>query len=308
MPVPPAVEISGLVKRYGATTALGGVDLSVSPETVTAILGPNGAGKTTMVEICEGFRRADSGAVRVLGLDPQRDGRALKPRVGVMLQGGGGVYPGARPAEMLAHLAKLHAHPLPVPALIDRLGLGGVTRTTFRRLSGGERQRLALAMAIVGRPDLVFLDEPTAGMDPHGRLAAWDLVRDLRADGVTVVLTTHLLDEAEQLSDQVAIIDRGQLVVSGTPASLTAGGADSVRFQAPPGLDLSSLRAALPARTEVTATMPGHYRVDGPIDAELLATVTAWCAANSVMPERLTVGSRSLEDVFLELTGRSMRP
>ncbi len=183
-----------------------------------------------------------------------------------------------------------------------------MTRTTFRRLSGGERQRLALAMAIVGRPELVFLDEPTAGMDPHGRLATWDLVRDLRADGVTVVLTTHLLDEAEQLSDQVAIIDRGQLVASGTPASLTAGGADSVRFQAPPGLDLSSLRAALPAGTEVAATAPGHYRIGGPVDPELLATVTAWCAANGVMPERLTVGSRSLEDVFLELTGRSLRP
>ncbi len=310
MSADPAVEIAGLVKTYGAVAALAGVDLSVLSGTVTAILGPNGAGKTTTVEICEGFRRADSGTVRVLGLDPQRDGRALKPRVGVMLQGGGGVYPSARPAEMLAHIARLHAHPLPVAPLIDRLGLGAAHRTPFRRLSGGERQRLALAMAVVGRPELVFLDEPTAGMDPHARIATWDLVREMRADGVTVVLTTHLLDEAEQLCDSVAIIDQGRVVAVGSPASLTAGGADSVRFQASPGLDLESLRGALPVDTAVVTVAPGHYVVSvvgGTVGPELIATVTAWCAAHNVLPAQLTVGSRTLEDVFLELTGRRLR-
>src|SRR5690606_6561925 len=158
---------------------------------------------------CGGSRRPDGGAVRVLGLDPLRQSAALRPRIGVMLQSGG-VYSGARADEMLRHVAKLHAHPLDVDALIERLGLGSCGRTSYRRLSGGQQQRLALAMAVVGRPELVFLDEPTAGLDPQARRATWDLVRDLRDDGVSVILTTHHMDEAEQLSDDVAIIDAGR--------------------------------------------------------------------------------------------------
>src|SRR5690606_2306544 len=153
-----------------------------------AILGPNGAGKTTTIETCEGFRRPQSGSVRVLGLDPVADAAALRPRVGVMLQSGG-AWLGVRAEEMLRHMAALYATPLPVDALADRLGMSGFARTPYRRLSGGQKQRLSLAMAIVGRPELVFLDEPTAGLDPQSRRATWDLVAELRDQGVTTVLT-----------------------------------------------------------------------------------------------------------------------
>lgn len=216
----PVVQVQALVKRYGTKTAVDGLDL-VATAGITAVLGPNGAGKTTTVETCEGYRKPDSGTVRVLGLDPARQSGELHSRIGVMLQSGG-VYSGARADEMLRHVAKLHAHPLDVDALIERLGLEGCGRTTYRRLSGGQQQRLALAMAVVGRPELVFLDEPTAGLDPQARRATWDLVRDLRSDGVSVILTTHYMDEAEQLADDVAIIDAGRVVAQGSPRSCAA--------------------------------------------------------------------------------------
>jgi ABC-2 type transport system ATP-binding protein len=218
--VEPAVAIAGLGKRYGAVTALDNATLSTPRAAVTAVLGPNGAGKTTLIEICEGYRRPDAGSVRVLGLDPRDP--SLRPRVGVMLQSGG-VYPGARAAEMVRLVASYAAAPLPVDALIDRVGLGRVARTTYRRLSGGEQQRLKLAMAIVGRPELVFLDEPTAGLDPQSRRATWALIEELRDAGVSVVLTTHYLEEAERLADHVVVIDRGRVVAAGSPRELTGG-------------------------------------------------------------------------------------
>ncbi|MET7302564.1 ABC transporter ATP-binding protein [Embleya sp. NPDC005575] len=304
---PPAVAITGLVKRYGDKTAVDGLSLTVERGLVTAVLGPNGAGKTSTIEICEGYRRADAGEVRVLDLDPVRDAAVLRPRIGVMLQAGG-VYSGARAEEMLRHVAKLHAHPLDVSMLIERLGLGSCGRTTYRRLSGGQQQRLALALAVVGRPELVFLDEPTAGLDPHARHATWDLVRELRTDGVSVVLTTHLMDEAEKLADEVAIVDRGRVIASGSPEALCHDGAEnSLRFAGPPGLDLGSLLNALPEGAKALEVSRGAYRIEGDIDPQLLATVTSWCAQHGVMPERLTVERRSLEDVFMELTGRELR-
>lgn len=225
----PVVQVQALVKRYGDKTAVDGLDL-VAEAGITAVLGPNGAGKTTTVETCEGYRKPDSGTVRVLGLDPVRQSGELHSRIGVMLQSGG-VYSGARADEMLRHVAKLHAHPLDVDALIERLGLDSCGRTTYRRLSGGQQQRLALAMAVVGRPELVFLDEPTAGLDPQARRATWDLVRDLRADGASVILTTHYMDEAEQLADDVAIIDAGRVIAQGSPEQLCRGGAENtLRF------------------------------------------------------------------------------
>ncbi|MGK5728411.1 ABC transporter ATP-binding protein [Streptomyces sp. URMC 124] len=303
----PAVEVRGLVKRYGPKAAVDGLDLSVAGGGLTAVLGPNGAGKTTTIETCEGYRRPDAGTVRVLGLDPVADAAALRPRVGVMLQSGG-VYAGARAEEMLRHVASLHAHPLDVPSLIDRLGLGGCGRTSYRRLSGGQQQRLALAMAVVGRPELVFLDEPTAGLDPQARHATWDLVRELRADGVTVVLTTHYMDEAEALADDVAIIDSGKVIAQGSPEELCRGGAENtLRFSGRPGLDLASLLKALPAESTAAELTPGTYRVGGRIDPQLLATVTTWCAQNGVMPDRIAVERHTLEDVFLELTGKELR-
>ncbi|MEZ5095342.1 MAG: ABC transporter ATP-binding protein [Nocardioides sp.] len=219
----PAVDITGLVMRYGDVTAVDDLTLQVARGTITAVLGPNGAGKTTTLETCEGYRAPMAGRVRVLGLDPRAQRRELLPRIGVMLQQGG-AWSGARAREMLTHLAALHAHPLPVDLLVERLGLGDCGRTPYRRLSGGQQQRLGLAMAVVGRPELVFVDEPTAGMDPHARRATWELLEELRRDGVTVVLTTHHMEEAERLADRVHIIDRGRLVASGTPAELTQGG------------------------------------------------------------------------------------
>ncbi|MFF1697395.1 ABC transporter ATP-binding protein [Streptomyces sp. NPDC058257] len=301
------VQVTGLVKRYGKKTAVDGLDLRVRAGTVTAVLGPNGAGKTTTIETCEGYRRPDEGTVRVLGLDPVREAGALRPRIGVMLQSGG-VYSGARADEMLRHMAKLHAHPLDVGALIERLGLESCGRTTYRRLSGGQQQRLALAMAVVGRPELVFLDEPTAGLDPQARRATWDLVRDLRTDGVSVILTTHHMDEAEQLSDEVAIIDAGKVIAEGTPEALCRGGAENtLRFSGRPGLDVGSLLKALPPDSAAAELTPGAYRVSGTIDPQLLATVTSWCAQHGVMPEKIAVERHTLEDVFLELTGKELR-
>ncbi|MGC4948243.1 ABC transporter ATP-binding protein [Streptomyces sp. DT224] len=303
----PAVRISGLVKRYGDRTAVDGLDLEIPAGAVTAVLGPNGAGKTTTIETCEGYRRPDGGSVRVLGLDPVADAARLRPRIGVMLQSGG-IYSGARADEMLRHTARLHAHPLDVDALIERLGLGSCGRTSYRRLSGGQQQRLALAMAVVGRPELVFLDEPTAGLDPQARRSTWDLVRELRADGVSVVLTTHFMDEAEELADEVAVIDAGRIVAHGSPEALCRGGAENtLRFTGRPGLDLGSLLKALPDGTQADELSSGAYRITGDIDPQLLATVTSWCAQHGVMPSGISVERHTLEDVFLELTGKELR-
>jgi ABC-2 type transport system ATP-binding protein len=303
----PAVEVIGLVKRYGRTTAVDGLSLAVPAGSVLALLGPNGAGKTTTVEICEGFREPDSGTVRVLGLDPVREARALKPRIGVMLQNGG-AYPGARAGEMLRLVASYAAHPLPVAGLLELLGLADAAQTPYRRLSGGQQQRLSLAMALVGRPELVFLDEPTAGLDPQARRATWEVIGRLRTGGVAVVLTTHYMDEAERLADHVVVIDRGRQVASGSPADLTRGrGVGQLRFRAEPGLAVDSLSAALPEGCRVSEGRPGSYLVTGRVDPQLLSAVTAWCAAHGVLADDLHVERRTLEDVFLEVTGREMR-
>jgi ABC-2 type transport system ATP-binding protein len=302
------VEVSGMVKRYGERIAVDGLSLTACRGEVTAILGPNGAGKTTLIETCEGYRRADGGTVRVLGLDPAADGHRLRPKVGVMLQAGG--IPQSVPCgEYLSLLRRFHANPLDPRWLLEAVGLSGVSKTPFKRLSGGQQQRLSLAAAIIGRPELVFLDEPTAGMDPQARHATWDLVSALRAGGVSVILTTHFMEEAERLSDHVVIIDHGQAVASGTPAELT-GSTGQLRFRAQPGLDTDSLVAALPAGTAAKESPAGHYliEVQAAVDPGLLAAVTAWCAEHSVLPSSLKIESRTLEDVFLELTGRELRP
>jgi ABC-2 type transport system ATP-binding protein len=305
---PPAVAVAGLVKRYGQTVAVNGLSLTAARGAVTGILGPNGAGKTTTVEICEGYRRPDQGTVRVLGLDPVREGGALRPRVGVMLQSGG-IPPSVPAADYLNLLGRLHLSPLRTAELLDLVGLTPVARTPYKRLSGGQQQRLSLAAAIIGRPELVFLDEPTAGMDPQARRATWDLIGQLRASGVSVILTTHFMEEAERLCDHVAIIDHGQLVASGTPDQLT-GTVGQLRFRAEPGLDIESLLAALPVGTLAKESPAGHYviEVHGPVDPLLLAAVTAWCAERRVLANSLRIENRTLEDVFLELTGKELRP
>ena len=297
--------------RYADKVAVDGLSLTVDRGTITAVLGPNGAGKTTTLETCEGFRAPQEGRVRVLGLDPTRQRRELLPRIGVMLQSGG-AWSGVRAVEMLRHIAALHAHPLPVEMLVERLGLEDCGRTPYRRLSGGQQQRLGLAMAVVGRPELVFVDEPTAGMDPAARRTTWEMLSEMREDGVTIVLTTHYMEEAERLADQVHVIDRGRVVASGSPFVLTgATGRATIRLvvtepfppQAP-----DSLRVALGAETEVTEINDQSLLISGPADASTLGTVSAWCAEQGVLPESLNLGQRTLEDVFLEMTGREYAP
>jgi len=302
------VDIVGLAKSYGRTTAVAGLTLRAERAQVTAILGPNGAGKTTTVEICEGYRRSAAGQVRVLGLDPVRDARALRSRVGVMLQAGG-IPTTARAGEYLRVMARFYAQPIDPGLLIDRLGLAASVRTPFKRLSGGQQQRLSLAAAVIGRPELVFLDEPTAGLDPQARHATWDLITGLRSSGASVILTTHQMDEAEQLADHVVIVDHGQVVADGTPAELT-GTAGQLRFRAEPDLDIDSLIAALPPGSAAKESPAGRYRIEvpgGTVQPALLAAVTAWCADRGVLPSSLQIESRTLEDVFLELTGRDLR-
>ena len=297
-----------MVKRYGQATAVDGLSLTAGRGEVTAILGPNGAGKTTTIEVCEGYRSADGGAVRVLGLDPVRDAARLKPRVGVMLQAGG-IPPAVPAGEYLRTLSRFHVKPHDTAWLLDIVGLTAQARTPYKRLSGGQQQRLSLAAAVLGRPELVFLDEPTAGMDPQARHATWDLVTALRGDGVGVILTTHFMEEAERLADHVVIIDHGRAVADGSPVALT-GSAGQLRFRAEPDLDIDSLLTALPAGSAAKESPAGRYLIEvpgGTVQPALLAAVTAWCADRGVLPSSLQIESRTLEDVFLELTGKDLR-
>ena len=313
VPHSPAVEVHGLVKTYDGRPVVDGLDLRADAGAVTAVLGPNGAGKTTTVECCEGLRSPDAGSVRVLGLDPVGDRAVLRPAVGVMLQDGG-LPSGVRAREMLDHVARMYARPLDTDVLAERLGIGSFARTTVRRLSGGQRQRLALAIAVVGRPRVVFLDEPSAGMDPQSRLAVWELVRELRDGGVAVILTTHLMEEAEDLADHVVVVDHGRVIAQGSVAHLLATDADP-RADAPTTLavrtavdvDPAGLATDLGAGFTVERSSGSALCVTGAVDPATVARVTAWLAARDVLVTRLDLGRRTLEDVFLDLTGRSLR-
>jgi ABC-2 type transport system ATP-binding protein len=299
-----AVEVCDLVVRYGTTTAVDGVSLIAPRGAILALLGNNGAGKTSLLQVCEGFRRPDAGTARVLGLDPVADHDALMPRLGIMLQSGG-VYPWATAGEILDLFAGFAARPLDTGMLLDRLGLRRVARTRFRRLSGGEQQRLGLAVALVGRPELVFLDEPTAGMDTEARHTTWRLIEELRADGVSVLLTTHLLDEAERLADHVVIIDSGVVAATGTPAELTAAaGIDLLSVRADAGLPISGLRVRLSDAT-VTEASPGEYAIAGALDTTAVASVLAWFATEGAQVTAVNTRRRTLEDVYLALTAKA---
>jgi ABC-2 type transport system ATP-binding protein len=309
MPASPAVTVSALVKRYRGRAVVDGLDLVAPAGAVTAVLGPNGAGKTTTVECCEGLRRPDGGAVRVLGGDPVRDGAALRPRVGVMLQDGG--LPAAVPAgRVLRHFAAMYARPRGLGELSAALGLDAFARTPVRRLSGGQRQRLALAVAVVGRPELAFLDEPSAGLDPQARIAVWDLVRGLRDAGTSVVLTTHLMADAEALADHVVVMDGGRAVAAGTVAELVGdGGSVEVTLRGTAPVDAAaSLAAALVAvgGPTVASLGPGVLEVRTPGEPAVLHAVTGWAVDAGVVVD-LRPTRRTLEDAFLDLTGRSLR-
>jgi ABC-2 type transport system ATP-binding protein len=215
-----AVTVQELVRVFGTHRALDGMTWSAAAGQVTAVLGPNGAGKTTSIECAEGLQRPDGGIVQVLGQDPWHASAEHRARVGVMLQDGG-LPNGTRPLRLLRHLAALYAAPAPVDDLVARLGIDRFAGTTVRRLSGGQRQRVALAAALVGRPEVAFLDEPTAGLDPHARLDVWDLVRETRARGCAVVVTTHSFEEAERLADHIVIVHRGSFVAQGSLAEVS---------------------------------------------------------------------------------------
>jgi ABC-2 type transport system ATP-binding protein len=327
----PALRVTGLRKTYGSREVVRGLSFTAARGELTAVLGPNGAGKTTTVECCEGLRRPDGGAIEVLGLDraARSSDAPLRGRVGVMLQDGGlPLAPRAR--AVLAHVARLHDHPLDVDQLLARLGLTDVASTSVRRLSGGQRQRLALAVALVGRPELVFLDEPSAGLDPQSRLAVWDLLRELRDGGTSLVLTTHLMAEAEELADHVVVIDAGQVVAAGAPAELT--GPPEVRVTPPPGTApaavVDALAAALSGSDHLTVRAAdlwvsvstttasvlrrppvGQRSGVGPaaVDAGTLARVATALADAGLADASVAPHRRTLEDTFLDLTGRELR-
>ena len=289
-----------------------GVSLTAGRGQVTALLGANGAGKTTTLECAQGLQKRSGGTISLLGQDPATAGADLRSRVGVMLQDGG-LPPSARPLPLLRHIAGLYAHPWPVDDLVQRLGIDTFSRTTVRRLSGGQKQRLALAAALVGRPEVLFLDEPSAGLDPQSRQLVFELIGELRDSGMGIILTTHLMDDAQRLADYVYIIDGGRNVAEGTVQELlqrgpaVGAGADHVRtlsFDAAPGLDLSGV---LPADVVVLEERAGSYTATGALTPKHLAALAEWWAAHDVMPAAMTLQARSLEDVFLDISGKDIR-
>jgi ABC-2 type transport system ATP-binding protein len=297
------VEVSGLTKRYGGQAVVDGISFSVQAGEIFGILGPNGAGKTTAVECLEGLRRRDAGQVRVLGLDPGSDGHRLHQRIGVQLQETQ-LPDKLRVSEALELYASFYPHPADWRELLRRWGLDAKAGATFARLSGGQKQRLFIALALVGNPEVVFLDELTAGLDPGARRATWDLIRAVRDGGVTVVLVSHFMDEVEELCDRVAIFERGRIAALDTPAGLvdSAGGEYRMRFR--PLADLDE---------RVLGTLPGVVTVSRHGTAvELTGTgdfasaVTADLARRQITVADLRIDGRSLDSAYVALTGRAM--
>ena len=298
----PVIEVRGLVKRYGDRVAVRGVELEVAAGEVFAFLGPNGAGKTTTVEILEGYRARSGGDVRVLGVDPGMPTRAWRQRVGIVLQSSR-VQPELTVAETVALYAAYYADPRSVEETIDVVGLAEQRDQRAGKLSGGQQRRLDVAVALVGRPELLFLDEPTTGFDPSARRAAWSLISGLRDLGATVFLTTHYLEEAEALADRVAILRAGEVVATGEPGAIggrgQAGG--EIRFRRPP-----------PA-PDLPPGLVGTVRIEGAVVhvhstalVSDLHVLTAWALEQGLDLADLTVRRRSLEDVYLELTAEAL--
>jgi len=292
------LQVENLVIHYGSTSAVDDISFSVSAGQVTALVGPNGAGKTSTVEVCTGLRAATSGSVALFGQPPAD--AASRSRIGVMLQTGG-LYPTAKPLEWLTYLAKLYPDPADPITLLKTLGIDPATKTTTRRLSGGEQQRVKLAAALLPNPELLFLDEPTAGLDPAARrelLAALGALRDL---GTAIVLTTHQLGDVEEIADFVLVMVAGKIVASGTVAALT-GAADITSFRATSGIELNGLTSALGAQFQVMEIKPGQYEVRGQASPQLLADITKWCAATGIQATEIRSGGRTLEDIVIAAT------
>lgn len=306
----PVLSVDNVKKTFGDVTAVDGASFAAKEGTVLALLGPNGAGKTTTIEMCEGFTRPTSGTITVLGENPATHPQRVRDRIGIMLQGGGS-YSGVKVREMLKLSASYNANPHDPECLMALLGLEGVANTTYRRLSGGQKQRLSLALALIGRPELVFLDEPTAGMDAQSRNAVWDIVSALKRDGTTIVLTTHLMDEAESLADDIVIMDHGKVVAEGSPADLTSGSFEQqITFGTAQPLDLEKLKqhvALCQIDTAVAQVRPMRYVVNGSVSPELVACITEEALRQSVLIRDMQVSHMALEEVFLNITGKELR-
>jgi ABC-2 type transport system ATP-binding protein len=297
------VEVSGLTKRYGGHAVVDGISFGVQAGEIFGILGPNGAGKTTAVECLEGLRRRDAGQVRVLGLDPATDGHRLHQRIGVQLQETQ-LPDKLKVSEALELYASFFPHPADWRELLRRWGLQAKADATFARLSGGQKQRLFIALALVGNPEVVFLDELTAGLDPGARRATWDLIRAVRDSGVTVVLVSHFMDEVEELCDRVAIFERGRIAALDTPAGLvdSAGGEYRMRFRPLADLDERAL-GTLPG---VAAVSRHGATIELTGTGDFASAVTADLARRQVALADLRIDGRSLDSAYVALTGRTM--
>jgi ABC-2 type transport system ATP-binding protein len=302
------IRVDGLTVRYGGVVAVHEVSFRAPEGDVTCVVGRNGAGKTSTIECLEGLRQPAEGKLSVLGLEPRQDHAALVKRIGVMLQEVG-IHPAIRVGEAVRHAAALYASSFQIDDLIERVGLAGLERRSFRQLSGGQQRRLALALALVGRPQVAFLDEPTAGVDPVGRITIRRIIADLREGGTTVLLTSHDLDEVERVADRVIVIDQGRLVADGTLREVTASGgtAETLRFRAPPDIDTNALSDALAEDGEspppVVEEMPGNYLVRATPTPRLVARLTSALADRDVALDDLRVGRATLHDAFVRLTG-----
>ncbi len=303
--MPVAIEVHNLRKTYGQTVAVDDVSFAVAAGEIFGIVGPNGAGKTTLVECLTGLRHPDQGAIRVLGLDPGRNGQELKQRIGIQLQQAA-IPDRMKVREALALFASFYTRPTDWPRLLDEWGLTEKRDTVFANLSGGQKQRLFIALALINDPELVVLDELTTGLDPRARRTTWELVRSIRDRGVTVVLVTHFMDEVQRLCDRVAVINRGRIVALETPAKLVAGlaGGQRIRFRSRNGFNPREL-----------AALPGVHRVsqhndDVIVEGEgpLMARVATALAERDIIPPDLRTESGSLEDVYLALTGNLATP
>lgn len=294
-----SVVVENLTVSYGDLTAVDDVSFTAPAGEVTVILGPNGAGKTSTIEVCEGFRRSVSGSVRVLGLDPMADHARLTQRMGVMLQGGG-VYPSARIGDVVSHFCALYGKGVDPSSLIELVGLTDRVKSTWRRLSGGEQQRLSLALALAGMPDVVFLDEPTSGVDIDGRDVIRRIINDLAARGATVVLASHDMAEAERVADNVIMFKAGTVVADGPLESLL-GTRRHLRFTSQPGLSTVEVAAAAGSPTKDLGS--GIYEVSSEATPQLIGRITTWLSSNNLPLINIDMGQETLEDAYRRVTG-----
>jgi ABC-2 type transport system ATP-binding protein len=297
--------VADLVVDYPDVRAVNGISFELSPGSITAFLGPNGAGKTTTIEVCEGLRRPTSGTVEIFGHDPRNLAAGDRARMGVMLQSGG-IPTSARAVEFVKHVASLYANPLDVNALCERLGLHALGRTSYRRMSGGQKQTVALAAAIVGRPELIILDEPTAGLDPQARLNTWELLAELKAAGVTILLSTHYMEEAQAVADHVLIADQGVLVAQAPLHELLSDDQGQLEISTASTVDTTALQSVLGPSFQVSQRLNSVF-VAGDITDEVHRLAVEWCSTHGVIISGLQTNQQTLEDVFFELTGRGLQ-